>query len=159
MHDVVVAVLVADRHVLLTHRSPTRVAYPNVWDLPGGHIEAGESTTQAIMRELHEELAITVDPVHVETFAAPLIATRDLRVSVCRIHLWQGEPINACPTEHDQIGWFALDELAHLDLAHPALIDLLGSMLDVETPAAVTSQFTDIDHGRRPQPPSGFTNN
>lgn len=129
MHDVVVAVLVEDRHVLLTHRAPTRTAYPDVWDLPGGHIEAGESTTQAITRELHEELAIIVDPSHVETLTPPLIATRDLRVNVCRIHLWQGEPVNACPTEHDQIGWFALGDLTHLDLAHPALTGLLDRVL------------------------------
>lgn len=115
--------------MLLTHRSPTRAAFPDVWDLPGGHIEAGESTTQAITRELHEELDIVVHPSHVETLAQPLIATRDLRLSVCRIHLWQGEPVNACPTEHDQIGWFVLDDLRRLDLAHPALTDLLGSML------------------------------
>lgn len=129
MHDVVVAVLVEDRHVLLVHRSPTRAAFPDVWDLPGGHIEAGESTTQAITRELHEELGIIVHPSRVETIAQPLIATPDLRLSVCRIHLWQGEPVNACPTEHDRIGWFALDDLPRLDLAHPALADLLGSVL------------------------------
>lgn len=160
MHDVVVGVLIEDQHVLLTHRSPTRDAYPNVWDLPGGHIEAGESTARAITRELHEELAIIVDPGHVETLMPPLIATRDLRLRACRVHHWQGEPINACPTEHDQIGWFELGDLAHLDLAHPALIELLDSVLATEAPAAaVTSQFTDIDHGRRPQPSSGFTNN
>jgi mutator protein MutT len=129
VHDVVAAVLVEDRHVLLTHRSPTRVAYPNVWDLPGGHIEAGESTTQAITRELHEELGIIVSASHVETLAPPLIATSDLRLTVCRIHLWQGEPINACPAEHDQIGWFALGDLPRLDLAHPALADLLDEQV------------------------------
>ena len=86
MHDVV-AVLVEDRHVLLTHRSPTRVAFPGVWDLPSGHIEAGESTKQAVTRELHEELAIIDDPVHVETLTPPLIATCDVRLTVCRIHL------------------------------------------------------------------------
>jgi 8-oxo-dGTP pyrophosphatase MutT (NUDIX family) len=48
VHEVVVGVLVEDRHVLLAHRAPTRAAFPNVWDLPGGHIEAGESTEQAM---------------------------------------------------------------------------------------------------------------
>lgn len=76
--------------MLLTHRSPRRVAYPNVWDLPGGHIEAGGSTTQAITRELHEELGIIVSASHVETLAPPLIATSDLHLTVCRIHIWAG---------------------------------------------------------------------
>lgn len=142
MHDVVAAVLVEDRHVLLTHRSPTRAAFPDVWDLPGGHIEAGESTTQAIIRELHEELDIVVHPSHVETIAQPLIATPELRLSICRIPLWQGEPVNACPTEHDQIGWFALGDLARLDLAHPALTDLLDSVLVGEAPEPGTRSAT-----------------
>ena len=61
--------------MLLVHRSPTRAAYPDVWNLPGGHIEAGESSTQAITRELHEELGIVVRSSHVETIAQPLVAT------------------------------------------------------------------------------------
>ncbi len=115
--------------MLLVHRAPTCAAFPNVWDLPGGHIEAGESTEQAITRELHEELDIVVHPSDVEAIAQPLVATHDLRVSICRIHLWRGEPVNACPAEHDRIGWFAIDDLPHLDLAHQALADLLGSVL------------------------------
>jgi 8-oxo-dGTP diphosphatase len=129
VHDVVVAVLVEDRHVLLVHRSPTRDAYPDVWDLPGGHIEAGESTTQAITRELHEELGVVVDPSDVETLVQPLVPTPDLRLTVCRIHRWQGEPVNTCPTEHDQIAWFTLADLAHLDVAHPVVTDLLGRVV------------------------------
>ena len=71
-HDVVAAVLVEDRQVLLVHRSPTREAFPNVWDLPGGHIEDGESPRQAITRELNEELDIVAHPSHVEAMAARL---------------------------------------------------------------------------------------
>jgi hypothetical protein len=46
-----------------------------------------------------------------------------------RVHRWQGRPFNACPMEHDQIGWFELGELPKLDLAHPAYVDLLGALL------------------------------
>lgn len=128
--------------MLLVHRSPTRADFPNVWDLPGGHIEAGESTEQAIMRELHEELDIFVHPAHVETIARPLIATPNLHVAACRIHHWQGEPVNACPAEHDQIDWFTLDDLPRLDLVHPAVTNLLGSVLGGETPEPGTRSAT-----------------
>lgn len=45
---------------MLAHRSPNKHAYPGVWDLPGGDIEAGESELGALARELHEELDVQI---------------------------------------------------------------------------------------------------
>ncbi|TYB98768.1 NUDIX domain-containing protein, partial [Micromonospora sp. WP24] len=56
MHVVVTGALVENDAVLLVHRRPTKRAYPDVWDLPGGQVEAGESELQALAREMHEEL-------------------------------------------------------------------------------------------------------
>ena len=53
-----VALIVADSRVLLGHRSKDRPTYPDVWDLFGGHVEAGETLEAALVRELDEELAI-----------------------------------------------------------------------------------------------------
>jgi hypothetical protein len=50
MHKVVVGALVREGRVLLVHRSPNKHAYPDVWDLPGGLIEAGESPCQVRLR-------------------------------------------------------------------------------------------------------------
>lgn len=44
--------------VLLTKRSPEKNAYPNMWALTGGAVQAGESSLQAIVRELQEETGI-----------------------------------------------------------------------------------------------------
>jgi ADP-ribose pyrophosphatase YjhB (NUDIX family) len=38
VHIVVAGLLVRDQQVLLCHRSAERKWYPNVWDLPGGHV-------------------------------------------------------------------------------------------------------------------------
>ena len=56
VHVVVCGALVENGAVLLVHRSPTRRAYPDLWDLPGGHVEAGESELKALAREMDEEL-------------------------------------------------------------------------------------------------------
>jgi hypothetical protein len=57
----VAAVLRRGKRVLLCHRSPAREYFPDVWDLPGGHVEAGENAGMALARELDEELGIRVE--------------------------------------------------------------------------------------------------
>jgi 8-oxo-dGTP diphosphatase len=51
------AMVVRDSKILLGKRASGKLLYPDVWDLPGGHLEAGESPEQALIRELEEELA------------------------------------------------------------------------------------------------------
>lgn len=53
-----------DRKVLLHHRDDIPgISNPGKWALFGGHIEAGESSEAALIRELREELGLQVrDP-------------------------------------------------------------------------------------------------
>ena len=44
--------------VLLTKRSPKKMAYPNMWALTGGAVLAGETSLRAVQRELFEETGI-----------------------------------------------------------------------------------------------------
>ncbi|MFZ0387083.1 MAG: NUDIX domain-containing protein [Solirubrobacteraceae bacterium] len=123
---IVAAVLVRDGRVLLCLRSPQRRWSPCLWDLPGGHVERGESDPIALARELGEELGVTVAP-------AAIAATRpevriidhevDMRVWVVRD--WSGDAVNAAPDEHDAVGWFEPAQLEHLSLAHPEYRGLL----------------------------------
>lgn len=118
--------LVRDRRVLLVHRSSAKLSHPNVWDLPGGHLEAGEDSRQALARELREELNVAISPP-----GSDAIHTRcgaGLFLEVWRVDDWAGDVVNAAPDEHDDIGWFGLDEAISLDLAdpdYPALFKLV----------------------------------
>jgi 8-oxo-dGTP pyrophosphatase MutT (NUDIX family) len=47
--------------ILLCHRSIERPWDPDVWDLPGGHLEPDEAPGDALVRELQEELGIIID--------------------------------------------------------------------------------------------------
>ena len=113
MHKVVVGALVREDRVLLVHRRPDKRANPAVWDLPGGHVEAGESELGALARELLEELG-----VHIATGSASRLcrlsagpADEPALLSAWLVRDWQGTPENVAPEEHDDIGWFSLEEL------------------------------------------------
>ena len=58
MTDIVNAVLIHENAVLLVKRNPHRRAYADMWSFPGGHVEAGELTEEALVRELREEIGI-----------------------------------------------------------------------------------------------------
>ncbi len=61
--DVAVGVLIdAEGRFLLTSR-PAGKVYAGYWEFPGGKLEVGESVEQALRRELHEELGITIGAV------------------------------------------------------------------------------------------------
>lgn len=48
------------RQCLITSR-PAGKRMAGAWEFPGGKVETGESLTQALVRELHEELDITTN--------------------------------------------------------------------------------------------------
>lgn len=45
--------------VLITQR-PSHVSYGNFWEFPGGKIETGETAEMALLREIQEELNVSV---------------------------------------------------------------------------------------------------
>ncbi len=120
---IAVAALVHDGLVLMVHRHPKRRAYPDCWDLVGGHIESGESPHRAVIRECREELGVSIhDPVPI-----PMIVTDpDLDTLAFLVTRWDGEPVNAAPDEHDDLRWFRPRDLAGLRLAH---VDSLSSIV------------------------------
>ncbi|HEX2061034.1 MAG TPA: NUDIX domain-containing protein, partial [Thermoanaerobaculia bacterium] len=51
----------SDGHVLLQRRSPSKASWPGMWDISvAGHVSAGESAIEAVLREAFEELGLTV---------------------------------------------------------------------------------------------------
>lgn len=52
--------------VLFQRRSPIKDTYPNLWDITGGHVGVGESYDTTAIRELREELGITVSLAELE---------------------------------------------------------------------------------------------
>lgn len=80
----------ADGSFLLSSR-PEGKPYPGYWEFPGGKIEAGESVRAALVRELVEELNVTI------TEASPWFSFimrythATVRLNCWRVHSWFGE--------------------------------------------------------------------
>ena len=125
-HQVVVGVLARTEAVLLGLRSATRRAYPGVWDLPGGHVEPGESTVDALARELREELGIEAV---VEPAALFRIESGDLRLDAHLVPEWSGRITNAAPDEHDELRFIDVQEFPRLKFAHPQYTSLLTDLV------------------------------
>lgn len=88
--EVAVGILVqSDGSFLLTTR-PLGKVYAGYWEFPGGKLEAGESVLDALGRELHEELGISVTgglPWRVEMVDYPHAL---VRLNFCKVHSWTG---------------------------------------------------------------------
>jgi 8-oxo-dGTP diphosphatase len=126
-HDVAAGLLVREGRALLCHRSADRKWYPNVWDLPGGHVEAGETPGQALARELREELGVVIEVPPGPALAR--ITTPEFDMQIWVIEQWTGEPVNAAADEHDAIAWFLVGELPELPLADERYRSILASAL------------------------------
>ena len=61
------ALVDADKRVLIAQRPPGKTL-AGLWEFPGGKVEPGERPEQTLIRELHEEIGITVN----EACLAPL---------------------------------------------------------------------------------------
>ena len=114
---IVTAALIRRGRVLMVHRHPSRRWYPDCWDLPGGHVESGESLEEALTRECTEELDVRIcDPRPIPM----TIADPALELHAFLVDRWDGDPVNAAPDEHDGLEWFTPAQLGGLILAHPA---------------------------------------
>lgn len=126
VHHVVAGLLVDRDRVLLAHRSPTRRWYPDVWDLPGGHVQDGEDERAALARELAEELGVRLQRVG----GRPLLRIEDpadgVRLGIWVVDRWTGDPVNLAPDEHDELRWVREADLGGLALAHPSYSEIFG---------------------------------
>ena len=120
-----VALLDPDNRVLIAQR-PAGKSMAGLWEFPGGKIEPGETPEAALIRELHEELGITVLPACLApfTFASHAYETFHLLMPLYLCRKWTGDVV---AREGQALRWVRPNALA--DYAMPPADEPLRVML------------------------------
>ena len=103
------------RHeVLLVLRDdkPTIIC-PNMWDLPGGHVESGETAAECIVREMMEEIEVNVEgcrlfKVYEFSDRTEHVFTMNAELDIERMVLHEGQMLR----------WFSRKEAEETELAY-----------------------------------------
>lgn len=110
---VAVGIIENAQHQVLVAQRPGHKHQGGKWEFPGGKIHPGETTPEALARELHEELGITLRaacPLQRVRHAYP---DRSVLLDVWRVTDYLGEPHGR---EGQPLRWVAPSGLSGLDL-------------------------------------------
>lgn len=136
--EVAAAVMLrADGREFLLAQRPEGKVYAGYWEFPGGKVEAGESVREALVRELQEELGITVtacSPWLTREFTYPHAT---VRLNFWRVTAWDGEIGITAPLEHAAVDWLKCGETATVAPILPANDPILKA-LALPTQMAIT---------------------
>jgi 8-oxo-dGTP diphosphatase len=99
---------------LLVARRTAPEQFAGMWEFPGGKVETGESCTEALHRELREELGVGVS-LGAEVDGPlpggwPLNATAAMRVWLAEVADGDPRPLQ----DHDELRWIDLADAAAL---------------------------------------------
>jgi 8-oxo-dGTP pyrophosphatase MutT (NUDIX family) len=102
---------VREGHVLLLRRANTGYE-DGSYSVPAGHLDGGETVTEAAIREAFEETGIMLDKSRLEHGLVMHRRAEAERVDFFVVAKgWLGEPRNLEPEKCDDLAWHALDAL------------------------------------------------
>jgi 8-oxo-dGTP diphosphatase len=122
------ALVDADGRVLVAQR-PEGKALAGLWEFPGGKLEPGERPEESLIRELAEELGITVkaDCLAPLTFASHAYESFHLLMPLYVCRRWAGTPEGR---EGQAIRWMKPARLRDLPMP-PADAPLIAHLIDL----------------------------
>nr|WP_076416754.1 8-oxo-dGTP diphosphatase MutT [Shewanella sp. UCD-KL12] len=121
---VAVGVIVDQDNLILLAKRPNNLHQGGKWEFPGGKVESNETTTEALIRELKEEVDLNI------TSTIPLMQIRhdyDDKSVLLDIHKVENFSGKAIGLEGQEIRWVNKNDLPHYDFpeANRAIVDKL----------------------------------
>ncbi len=117
----VIGILVQRDRYLFIKRA-TQVVRGGYWCFPGGHVERGETSRQAVQRELQEELGIVVKPA--KRLGAVRLVEHGYVLVVWLVTHLEGEIVPA-PEEIAEVRWASAEEIRRTAMGLPSNVDVL----------------------------------
>lgn len=117
--EVVAAIIVNEDRFLITKRIGG--LFDGLWEFPGGKIESGETHANALIREINEELSITIS---VDKF----LDTIEYKYDAFRLtmHLYYCSVVSGTIklNDHSDLKWISLEDKKNIDWV-PADVQVL----------------------------------
>jgi mutator protein MutT len=122
------AILVRAETLLLGRRALHCRSYPGCWDIIGGHVEAGETLEQTLVREVAEEIGVT--PVDFAKLTSLRFGENGASVlHIYRIDAWTGGSPAIRNDEHAELRWFTVEAACALsNLASAAYLPIFRTI-------------------------------
>jgi len=100
--------------IFVAQRAHTKKILPGVYEIPGGHIDFGETITDGLMREIHEEFQVNVrlgDPFYVFDYHNPVKGSHTIEVIYFATLVDSADAIVLHPEDHAGSKWISEDEI------------------------------------------------
>ena len=100
--------------VFMAKRADTKKFLPGIYELPGGHIDFGETTEDGLKREILEEFNLDIhigDSFAVFTYLNKIKGSHSIEVLYFAQLVDPNTNILANPEDHSLYGWFSEEEL------------------------------------------------
>jgi 8-oxo-dGTP diphosphatase len=122
------ALVDVDKRVLMAQR-PEGKPLAGLWEFPGGKVERGERPEQTLIRELHEEIGITLSEACLAplTFASHAYDDFHLLMPLYICRRWDG---NVIAREGQNLAWVRPNKLRDYPMP-PADIPLIPHLIDL----------------------------
>ncbi len=112
VEHVAVGILINKEKQVLISQRPAHKHMGNKWEFPGGKVEDGENSQEALCREMREELGIIVEATELLTDVIYDYGSKKVILDVYNILKWSGE---AQGMENQAIRWVEKNRLAEYD--------------------------------------------